>query len=77
MHHRERLSTKQRATKPPTAHKEALSAQPGRVMNNHLTISSLLLGPYVSIHGYFCGYMCGGGIFKTHLSINSQRSKYK
>ena len=77
MHHREQLSTKQRATKLPTAHKETLSAKPEWVLNNHLTISSLLFGLYVSIHGYFCGYMCGGGTFKTHLSINSQRSKYK
>ena len=71
MHHRERLSTKQQATKPSTAHKETLSAKTGRVLNNHLTISSLLFGLYVSIRGYFCGYMCGGGIFKTHLIINS------
>ena len=77
MHQRERLSTKQQPIQPSTAHKETLSPKPGRVLNNHLTISSLLFGLYVSIHGYFCGYMCGGGIFETHLSINSERSKYK
>ena len=48
-----------------------------KVVNNNLRISSLLFGLYVSIHGYFCGYMCDGGIFKTHLNINSQRIKYK
>ena len=56
---------------------ETFSAKPGRVLNNHLRISILLFGLYVSMHVYFCGYMCGGGIFKTHLNINSQRSKYK
>ena len=76
-HHRERPSTKQQATKPPTAYKETLSANPGRVLNNHLTISRLLFRLCLSIHGYLCGHMCGGGIFKTLLINNSQRSKYR
>ena len=55
-------------------HKKTLP-KPGWVLNSHLTVSSLLFRLNVSIHGYVCGYMCVGGIFRTHISINSQTNK--
>ena len=56
-------------------HKETLPAKAGRVLNNHLIASNLLFKINLSIPGCFCDYMCGRGIFRTHLSINSQRNK--